>query len=211
MRMATAIRILVVLALLALAGCGGESKRASNSATDPSTSETVTAPPETATGDTGTDTSGGIDPLAGAGTDPVVAKATNTRTALLTAVRAARHEGYDRVVFEFANALPGYDVRYVERPVLEDASGRNVAVEGAAVLRVRMENALDADLSKESAPSTYTGPRRFSPGTPEVAELVRSGGFEGVLTWVIGVRDRVNFKASTLESPPRIVVDLRNH
>ena len=44
--------------------------------------------------------------------DPVVVEATNRDTALLTDVRAARHEGYDRVVFEFRNAVPGYDVRY---------------------------------------------------------------------------------------------------
>jgi hypothetical protein len=211
MRMATAIRILSLLALLALAGCGGDSKPASSPATQPATSDTTGTTTRTTPSDTETETSGDIDPLEGAGTDPVVVKATNSDTALLTAVRAARHEGYDRVVFEFANTLPGYDVRYVQRPVLEDASGRNVAVEGAAVLRVRMENALDADLSKESAPSTYTGPRRFNPGTPEIAELVRSGGFEGVLTWVAGVRDRVDFKVSTLQSPPRVVVDLRNH
>jgi hypothetical protein len=211
MRMANAIRIVSVLALLVFVGCGDGSKPASSSATEPATSETTSTTTTTATSDTETETSGAVDPLQGAGTDPVMVKATNTDTALLTAVRAAGHEGYDRVVFEFANTLPGYDVRYVQRPVVEDASGRNVAVEGASVVRVRMENALDADLTKEDAPSTYTGPRRFSPGTPEVAELVRSGGFEGVLTWVAGVRDRVDFKVSTLQSPPRVVVDFRNH
>jgi hypothetical protein len=208
--MAKAIRILSVAALLVLASCGGDSKQASSPVTDPATSETVTAPPTTET-ETETETTTGIDPLEGASTEPVVVKATNTDTALLTAVRAARHEGYDRVVFQFANAVPGYDVRYVERPVLEDASGREVAVEGAHVLRIRMDNALDADLGEESAPRTYKGPSRFHPGTPEVVELVRSGGFEGVLTWVAGVQDRVAFKVSTLESPARLIVDLQNH
>ena len=158
-----------------------------------------------------TPTTGGIDTMAGAGTKPVVVKASNTSTALLTNIRAARHEGYDRVVFEFANALPGYDVRYVSRPVTEDASGRVIDVGGGFVVRVRMENALDADLSKESAPRTYKGPNRFTPATPEIAELVRSGGFENVLTWVVGLRDRVDFRVATLDAPPRLVVDFRNH
>ena len=74
-----------------------------------------------------------------------------------------------------------------------------------------MENALDADLTKASAPLTYHGPMRFSPGTPDVAELVRSGSFEGVLTWVAGLRDRVDFRVRTLNAPPRVVVDFRNH
>ena len=186
-------RLTSLLACCALvAGCGGDD--------EPRASSTPTA---TATV--------GIDPLEGASTDPVVAEATNDETALLTAVRAARHEGYDRVVFEFRNALPGYDVRYIPRPVTQDGSGNTVDVEGAEVLQVRMENALDADLSKSSAPLTYKGPQRFTPETAGVAELVRTGGFEGVLTWVAGVRDKADFHVTTLDEPPRLVVDLRNH
>ena len=82
-------------------------------------------------------------------------------TALLTGVRAASHDGYDRVVFEFRNGVPGYDVGYVERPVRADGSGEPVEVDGGAVLLVRMEPALDADLTQESAPRTYTGPARL--------------------------------------------------
>ena len=158
-----------------------------------------------------TSAAAGIDPLRGASTRPVHVPATNRRTALLNGVRAARHEGYDRVVFQFRNVLPGYDVRYVRRPVRQDGSGKVVPVKGAHVLQVRMENALDADLTRETAPLTYKGPIRFTPPTPEIAELVRTGAFEGVLTWAIGVRDRVDFRVRTLRAPPRLVIDVRNH
>jgi hypothetical protein len=201
-------RVLFVLAFGAAAlvvGCGGgaqpgdESTRASPTATATS-SPTATATPQ-----------GGIDTLSGASTRPVHVPATNRKTALLTDVRAARHEGFDRVVFQFRNALPGYDVRYVARPVRQDGSGKVVPLGGNYVVRVRMENALDADLTKPSAPMTYTGPQRFTPGTPEIAELARIGGFEGVLTWAAGLQDRVDFRVSTLTSPARLVVDFRNH
>ena len=198
----------VTLALFLLAGCGGgddpEPTTAGQTATaTPTVTATATATP--------TPTPEGVDPLQGASTDPVVAKATNTEIALLTGVRAARHEGYDRVVFEFDGEVPGYDVRYAEGPVTEDGSGDEVRVDGEHVVIVRMENALDADLSKEGAPLTYRGPMRFSPSTPVVAELVRTGGFEGVLTWAVGLRDRVDFRVTTLRSPARLVVDFRNH
>ena len=185
------------------AGCGGSS---GGSATSP-----TTIAPTTATTRSTTTSATGIDRMPGAGTTPVVVRATNRRTALLTAVRAARHAGYDRVVFQFRNALPGYDVRYVSRPVHQDGSGRVVPVKGAHVVRVRMENALDADLTKPTAPMTYLGPRRFSPPTPEIAELVDVGGFEGILTWAAGLHDRVDFRVTTLKAPPRLVVDFRNH
>ena len=190
----TARRLLLTAALAALAGCGGSNAGSGTSPAGPTTTSRA-----------------GIDPMAGAGTTPVVVRATNRRTALLTDVRAARHEGFDRVVFEFRNALPGYDVRYVRKPVHQDGSGRIVPVAGAHVAQIRMENALDADLTKSTAPLTYRGPRRFSPATPQLVELVTTGGFEGVLTWAAGLRDRVDFRVTTLKAPLRLVVDFRNH
>ncbi len=81
-------------------------------------------------------------------------------------------------------------------------------MKGTAALVVRMEPALDADLTQESAPRTYLGPQRFTPGTAVVAELVRTGGFESVLTWAVGVDERRPFKVTRLESPARIVIDV---
>jgi hypothetical protein len=204
----TLLTVLAVAAAVKLAACGGESQRtATTGASTATSSATTPAPPATGT----TTPPGGIDTMSGASTRPVHVAATNDETALLTDVRAARHEGYDRVVFAFRNVLPGYDVRYVSRPVRQDASGRIVPIAGSSVVRIRMEHALDADLGRASAPLTYTGPRRFTPGTPEVAELARTGGFEGVLTWVAGLRDPVDFRVTTAARPPRLIVDFRNH
>lgn len=202
MRLVTRSTAIATAALLA-AGCGDAGDGAASSSSPTAATATPTAATTAATT--------GIDPMPGASTKPVHRAATNTRTALLTAVRAARHEGFDRVVFQFRGPLPGYDVRYVRRPVRQDGSGRIVRVKGAHVARIRMENALDADLTRPGAPLTYTGPMRFTPGTPQVAELVRTGGFEGILTWAAGLRDRVDFRVSTLKSPSRLVVDFRNH
>jgi hypothetical protein len=152
-----------------------------------------------------------IDTMSAASTKPVVVPAKNRVTALLTSVRAARHEGYDRVVFRFRNTLPGYDVHYVKRPVHQDGSGKVVRVNGTYIVQIRMLNALDADLTKSGAPRTYMGPTRFSPRTPAVAELVRTGGFEAVLTWAVGLHDRVDFRVTALKAPARLVVDFRNH
>jgi hypothetical protein len=203
-------RFLVVLLLAAaLIGCGGNSKPTAATTPTPAGTAAATATPATAA--TATATATGIDTMEGASTDPVKVAATNKDTALLTAVRAARHEGFDRVVFEFRNALPGYEVKYVTPPVHHDGSGKVVPIAGSNVVQIRMENALDADLSQASAPMTYTGPQRFKPGTPELVELARSGGFEGVLTWVAGLHDRADFRVTTLAAPARLVVDFRNH
>jgi len=183
--------LLLVAAVLLLGGCNGNDDEL------PATSTATSAVTETTAGS-----------LEGASTDKVVVPSTIAETALLTDVRSARQEGYDRVVLEFANGVPGYEVGYVERPVVADGSGAEVAVEGAAVLRVRMEPALDADLTKESAPRTYTGPNRLSPDTAVVVELVSTGGFEAVLTWAVGIDAERPFRVTTLSGPPRIVIDV---
>ncbi len=184
--------LLITVAVALLAGCGGKGGEAPGATTAPVPTTTV------------------VPALADASTDPAVWDSGVTATALLTAVRAARHDGYDRIVFEFRNTLPGYSVSYVERPIVADGSGDEVTVAGAAVLQVRLEPALDADLSQESAPATYTGPTRFSPDAAIVAELVRTGGFEAVLTWVAGLDGKHPFRVTRLQSPPRLVLDVQS-
>jgi hypothetical protein len=187
--------LLVMIAALLLAGCGGTDDD------EAATTETAVA----------TDTTGTSSPvLEGASTEPVAVTGTSTDVSLLTDVRAAAHDGYDRLVFQFRNGLPGYDVRYVERPVVADGSGDDVEVDGGAVLLIRMEPALDADLTKESAPESYSGPQRFTPTTTAVAELVRTGGFEAVLTWAAGVDEKRPFLVSTLDDPARLVIDVKS-
>jgi len=159
-----------------------------------------------ATGSTATT----ADPLPGSATTPVSTTAT-AGPSLLTDVRVDHHPGYDRIVFEFRPGVdgPGYRVRYVQRPVLEDGSGRPVTLEGRAVLEVHMEHASGADLSAGGQP-TYRGPARLrAAGTTAVVEIARSGDFEGVLTWVAGIRDEARFLAHTLTDPPRVVIDVR--
>ena len=196
--MAARVLLLMLTALL-LGGCGGKDESAATTSTTTATTPTTTG---TTTGST---TATALD---GASTDPAFWKSTTEDVKLLTAVRAAAHPGFDRLVLEFRNGVPGYDIRYVEPPVRADGSGEPVAVTGGAVLVIRMEPALDADLTKASAPRTYTGPTRFSPSTSAIVEVVRTGGFESVLTWAAGIDERRPFRVTRLESPARIVIDI---
>lgn len=193
------------MALLAVSsGCGGSDK-----SSNPSGGYSL--PSSTPTATTGT---GGIDPLEGASTTPVEGAANGSDTALLERVAVGRHEGYDRVVFQFRNALPGYKVEYVQPPLKEDGSGNSVTIKGNAFLVVRMEPASGFDLSTGEGVMIYKGPRRLegsAAGTSVVQELVRTGDFEAVLTWAIGLSDKVDFRVQTAASPLRLVVDLRNH
>jgi hypothetical protein len=134
-------------------------------------------------------------------------------TALLQRVALGRHEGYDRIVFQFTNAVPGYRVEYRSGPFAEDGSGKPVAVSGSAFLVVRMEPASGYDLNTGEGRLVYKGSPRIegaSAGTSIVQELVRTGDFESVLTWVVGLGRTADFRVRTLSSPARLVLDVSN-
>lgn len=193
-------------ALLAVSGCGG-----SNTSSPPTGASSVPTSTSPTTSTTGTS---GIDPLEGAATTPVEVAASGSDTALLERIAVGRHEGYDRVVFQFQNALPGYKVEYVQPPLTEDGSGKPVSVKGSAIVSVRMEPASGFDLNTGEGVLTYKGPKRIdgsSAGASVVQELVRTGDFEAVLTWAIGLSDTVDFRVQTATSPDRLIVDFRNH
>ncbi|MBA3735722.1 MAG: hypothetical protein H0W90_11100 [Actinobacteria bacterium] len=192
------------LVLFAFSGCGS--------------GDNAAAPGESTAGTTTATTSGttteGIDPLADAGTDPVEGAAGGGETALLERIAVGRHEGYDRVVFQFKNGLPGYRVEYVEPPLTEDGSGDPVTVKGNAVVVARMEPASGFDLNTGEGVMVYKGPKRIdatSAGASAIQELVRTGDFEAVLSWAIGLSDKVDFRVTTATSPARLIVDFRNH
>jgi peptidoglycan hydrolase-like protein with peptidoglycan-binding domain len=147
-------------------------------------------------------------PSSAFGTTPMTAGSTGF--GLLTAVRLGAHPGFERVVFEFRAALPGFGVRYVDPPIVADGSGDPVPVEGSAFLQARMEPASGFDL--DAGVPVFTGPDRISgasAGTAVVREVVRTGDFEAVLTWVVGVGSRAGFRVTTLPAPSRLVIDVR--
>ena len=129
-------------------------------------------------------------------------------TAALVDVRTARHPGFERVVFEFANTLPGYSVGYVRPPITADPSDLPIDLLADGVLVVRMSSASGVDLTSPQATETYTGPSRIAAGYPAVHEVIRIGDFEGVLQWAISTWTRPPFRVMTLSNPPRLIIDV---
>jgi len=147
--------------------------------------------------------------LPDAGTSPV-AQATSTGTAYLTAVSVAPAACVDRVSFTFSDRLPGYRVEYrtAARAETDDASGRHVDVAGGAFLVVRLADARTARAHGDgSITPTYRGARRLPPnGAHHVREIVKTGDFEAVVTWVVGLDRRRPFDVQA--SGRRIVVEI---
>ena len=126
--------------------------------------------------------------------------------AVLRGVRAARHVGYDRVTFEFESARPAVHVEYVERPVRACGSGEAVDLPGEGWLLVRFTGAR----AHTEAGEPIVDPGRRDLGLPTVLTLVRTCDFEGEVAWVASVSAPTAVRATALDGPPRVAVDVRH-
>lgn len=131
-------------------------------------------------------------------------------TAYLVDVRAAGHEGLDRVVLEFDGSdVPSYRVAYVSPPILRDGSGALVPVAGEAYLELRLTPASCLDVTGEDLRWTYDGPDRVTAVDGQVvSEVVKTADFEATLAWTVGLPRPLPFAAQFLQSPLRLVVDI---
>lgn len=129
--------------------------------------------------------------------------------AQLIDIRTGVHEGFERIVFDFAaDGDVEYRVRYLDEPPV-DIPGDQVEVEGAAMLEIRLSGASGVDLSGPEAVQTYTGPDRFSPDGHEVIqEIAVIDDFEGDMGWLVGLESDAPFAVAVLEEPLRLVVDI---
>jgi len=200
-------RCLIAGGLIAvgLAACGSNG---------PKTTAAGNGRPVGAPAATASTTQAGAEPCTFSGaTDPAQAGA-DAPTRLLTDVRVGVHDCYERVTFELkpragdAEGPVGWKAAYEPGPVTEDGSGRTVPVKGTAYLVVHM-NAQGVDLTKADAPATYTGPASIeAAGATRIQQVRRTGDFEGVLTWVIGLDRTRPFHVSPQDNPARVVVDV---
>jgi hypothetical protein len=126
---------------------------------------------------------------------------------MVTAVRFARHEGYDRVVFEFSEGkMPGYKIEYAAEPVEQCGSGDKVAVTGEGVLTV-----LFMPLAAHTDEGDPTIDRRETlPKLPMLLEIERVCDFEGEVEFALGLSKRTEYRVTELTGPMRLAIDIKH-
>jgi hypothetical protein len=124
-------------------------------------------------------------------------------------VRSARHDEFDRVVFDFgADRVPGYAIAYIDRPVRHCASGAVTPLRGDAWLQIRLE---PAAAHREDGTATIPAAARVQRVSfPTVKDLALTCDFEADVTWVAGVSSPTDYRVMELTRPNRLVVDVRH-
>jgi hypothetical protein len=119
-------------------------------------------------------------------------------------------EACPRVVFEFKDAVPGYDIAYKDGPFTDCGSGAEVSTsswDASAFIDVRLEPSGGPDLAGNGEPY-YKGPRDIAVDGDVLKHLKVICDFEGVFEWVIGLDAKHPFDVTTFEGPPRLVIDI---
>lgn len=122
----------------------------------------------------------------------------------LVAVRAAQRGDVDRVVFQFRGGLPAERSAVYVRRLVADPKGTPVRIAGRAVLQVRFFPA-----AAHTEAGVTTAPARVAFPLPNVMTAVRSGDFEAVLSYGLGLARQTPVRVTTLRRPPRVVVAVR--
>lgn len=130
--------------------------------------------------------------------------------ARLAAVRTGSHgdrsESFDRIVFEFVERIPAWQIAYVDKPVRACGSGDPHWPAGDARLEIRFDGAVAH--TDEGHPTVAD--RNRSPDLPNLKQLLLLCDFEGTVTWVLGVTSPEEYRVIELADPPRVVVDVRH-
>lgn len=139
-------------------------------------------------------------------TTPVQVDRAPAPTPVLDTVRIARHEDYDRIVFEFGDEpLPGYRVTLGTGPATQCGSGHEVALDGEARIEIDMNPARAHTDEGRSTIGAIAAPAELT----VVRELVRICDFEAHLGFAAGLDAPAAYRVIELDSPTRIVLDIR--
>ena len=127
--------------------------------------------------------------------------------ALLLDVRVAAHKDFDRIVLDFGDAqAPGYHIEYVDRPVRACGSGEPVPLPGDAWLMIETTPVAAHD---EQGHATVQN-RDMAVDLPVIERFRSVCDFEAVVAWVAAVRTPKAFRVMELDSPTRLIVDIRH-
>lgn len=123
---------------------------------------------------------------------------------MVSNVRVASHDGFDRVVFDLAGeGDPGWFTNYTAHPA-QQGSGNPVPIEGSVALMVGIHGTpypFDLDLDMEFPDhGTY-------PGAGNVTEVIYTSLFEARTEFVIGLTEELPYSVTVLEEPKRLVID----
>lgn len=132
-------------------------------------------------------------------------------TSYLKVVRAEKHNGFDRAVFEFTGPMPNYNIHYLATPfyVNEDDSKERIRIAGRAFILAGFYfiRADETQLNLEQAKGFFPQGKLHMPALRQFSDRsVWEGGYD----FVLGIKARQAFRVTELANPSRVVIDIKH-
>ena len=211
----------LTLGALVLVGCGTPDAGDDPAPTGPPQTTTATADPTPADptpgqpgGPPATNPDGGgagetgqpasPEPLGSPDTDVKMRYTEGERRLLVTGVRVAAHEDFDRVVFDLeGEGVPGWWIDYDDTPG-QQGSGFPIEHGGVTALNVHIDGTPYPFILEREVVDIGT-----VPGAGGVVSDVTSAGiFEARSQFAVGTSGRLPYSVTALENPTRVVIDV---
>ncbi|MEU6298442.1 AMIN-like domain-containing (lipo)protein [Streptomyces erythrochromogenes] len=141
---------------------------------------------------------------ASASTRAPAAAGTQVQTPLVVNARWGGHATYDRIVIDLQGYAPGTTVTPVAQ-LRYDGSGQPVPLAGKYFLEIRLNPAAAHD---DAGESVYRGPKLQKIYLSKLKGLAMTGDYEGYVTFGAAFDTLPYYRAYSLHSPERFVVDI---
>lgn len=127
-----------------------------------------------------------------------------TQTPLVVDARWGGHPTFDRIVIDLQGYVPGVTVTPVAQ-LIYDGSGKPVPLAGKHFLEIRLNPAAGHD---DAGNTVYRGPKLQQIGLTKLKGIAMTGDYEGYVTFGAAFDTVPYYRAYTLHSPERLVVDI---
>lgn len=125
---------------------------------------------------------------------------------LLTGIRVAKNNGFDRLVFEFKAGMPNYQIHFERGPAFENTAERKIRVRGRFFITINLQTLpypeSDSKYADVKLPERVRGMKLFT-------QMKEIEWFEGVRFFAVGLDLKRPFRVTELKNPSRLVIDFR--
>lgn len=125
----------------------------------------------------------------------------------LCKVRVSQHKGFDRVVYEFDSGKTNWVIQYLPSNLYPTEGGdKKITIAGNYFLMFNIYHFAVGD----EMPCELKTYQKNKLNFPTLMQIQEGGWFEGILDFLIGVKDKKPFRIRELRNPSRVVIDFQH-